>query len=184
MEIVAAVAALGPRFIERGWPAISIGVGINTGDMNVGDMGSEFRRAYTVLGDAVNLGSRLEGLTKNYGVHIIVSESTRAVVPGIRFRELDKIRVKGKHEPVTIFEPLGRKEALGDEVRTELRLYAQALSLYRSQSWDSAEIQFVNLKNTYPYRAVLFELFIERIAQFRRNSPPPDWDGTFTFETK
>ena len=116
-DMVKAVAALDAPFKERGWPEIRVGVGIATGDMNVGNMGSEFRIAYTVMGDTVNLGSRLEGLTKQYGVDIIVSDHTARLVPDYAFRELDLVRVKGKNEPVAIFEPLAAADDLGPHTR-------------------------------------------------------------------
>ena len=93
-----------------------MGIGINTGLMNVGNMGSQFRMAYTVLGDAVNLGARLEGQTRIYGVDIVVSEFTQAATEGIAYRELDRIRVKGKEQKVTIYEPLGL-EGRGEQIR-------------------------------------------------------------------
>ena len=183
LEMIRRLAAIKLRFKERGWPEINIGVGLNTGQMSVGNMGSEFRMAYTVLGDAVNLGSRLEGLTKQYGVDIIVSESTRAAVSGHAFRELDRVRVKGKDKPVTIYEPLGAKDKLEKAVTDEMGLYAQALKLYRAQNWDMAEIQFLNLKQTAPARN-LYTLYLERIAHFRGRPPGADWDGVFTHQTK
>ena len=95
MAMLNQLAKMQPEFSERNWPEVNIGIGINTGMMNVGDMGSEYRRAYTVIGDAVNLGSRLEGLTKYYGVQLIVSETTAAGLDGILLRRLDRAKVKG-----------------------------------------------------------------------------------------
>ncbi|MEM7407176.1 MAG: adenylate/guanylate cyclase domain-containing protein [Pseudomonadota bacterium] len=183
LEMVEAVRALGPAFKERGWPEVRIGVGVNTGEMSVGNMGSEFRLAYTVLGDAVNLGSRLEGQTKNYGVEVIVSETTKAELPDHAFLELDRIIVKGKDEPVTVYEPLGPKEQLTEQQRKEIRQYRDALKLYRAQSWDQAEIQFLNLDNLYPDRR-LYALYVERIQLFRADPPGDGWDGAFRLTTK
>ncbi|MEM7253790.1 MAG: adenylate/guanylate cyclase domain-containing protein, partial [Pseudomonadota bacterium] len=170
------------EFKRRGWPALSIGIGINTGTMSVGNMGSDFRMAYTVLGDAVNLGSRLEGLTKGYGVKMIVSESTKARLPEFAFRELDRVRVKGKEEPVTIYEPLGLKSDLAKDYKKELELYARALQLYRKQQWDLAEVQFLNLAKEA--RCRLYGMYAERIGYYRSHTPGEDWDGVFTHTSK
>lgn len=183
MEMVQKLADLQAQFKARDWPAINIGVGLNTGMMTVGNMGSEFRMAYTVMGDAVNLGSRLEGLTKHYGVHIIVSEFTRDQAPDFIYRELDVVRVKGKDKPVTIFEPMCEAGKQDQTLEDELNAYGRALQAYRTQNWDMAEKQFNNLYQLYPQR-MLYQIYIERIAYFRKNPPEADWDGVFTHETK
>ena len=183
MEMMQELKVMQADFRERGWPEVNIGIGLNTGDMNVGNMGSEFRMAYTVLGDAVNLGSRLEGLTKEYGVNIIVSESTRAAIPEFVFRELDLVRVKGKNEPVAIFEPVGHKNDLEKSVTSEISEYRKALMNFRAQSWDKAELDFFNLSRSYPERA-LYQVYMERIAIYRQDPPGDGWDGVFTHTTK
>ena len=175
--------AIREEFLERGWPEIRIGAGINTGVMSVGDMGSEFRMAYTVLGDAVNLGSRLEGLTKGYGVEIIVSESTRDAVDDFVFRELDVVRVKGKDEPIAIYEPLAPISEVSDEEFRELAIHQQAMQAYYRQDWDQAEEFFKQLQELSPSRMV-YQVYRDRIAEFRNNPPGEDWDGVFTFTTK
>jgi len=175
--------ALRDEFLERGWPEIKIGVGINSGLMNVGNMGSEFRMAYTVLGDAVNLGSRLEGLTKQYGIDLMVGEDTKNIIQDYVFRKLDNVKVKGKAEPVKIFEPLGKVTEVSTEELDELRLYNEALKNYLSQDWRMATKRFHNLQNLYVDRE-LYRLYLERSNYFNNNPPGNDWDGVFTFTTK
>jgi adenylate cyclase len=183
LEMQATMAALEPQFKARGWPPLQIGVGVNTGRMSVGNMGSDIRVAYTVMGDAVNLASRLEGLTKHYGVSMIVGETTRAALPGFAFRELDRVRPKGKKEPVAIYEPLGPAAALDKRLHEELSLWHQVLHLYRTQQWDIAERQLLDLQQRYPGRE-LYAKFMERIVQARVRAPGPDWDGATAFDTK
>ncbi len=183
LEMMQELKVMQDDFRQREWPEVNIGIGINTGDMNVGNMGSEFRMAYTVLGDAVNLGSRLEGLTKNYGVNIIVSETTKAAIPEFVFRELDLVRVKGKNEPVAIFEPVGHKNDLEKSVTSELSAYRKALHNFRAQDWDRAELDFFNLNRSNPDR-MLYQVYLDRIAIYRSDPPGDDWDGVFTHTTK
>lgn len=184
MNMLKAVRELDDEFAQRGWPRLEIGVGINTGRMNVGNMGSTFRMAYTVMGDAVNLGSRLEGLTKAYGVGLLVSETTRLAAPSDwAFREVDRVKVKGKTQAVAIYEPLGPKEALAPALRNELARHRGALKLYRAQAWDRAEVEFRQLAEDAPGR-LIYTVFLERIAVLRAQPPGPEWDGAFTFASK
>jgi adenylate cyclase len=182
LDMVVEMQTLRPAFRDRGWPAIEIGVGIASGEMNVGNMGSRFRAAYTVLGDTVNLGSRLEGLTKKYGVGIIVSATTAALVPDLAFREIDRVRVKGKKEPVAIFEPLGPRTGLAEAQLLAAARFAEVLAHYRVRKWDAAGTILAELAAIDGQ--ALYTLYLERIRHFHLNPPPADWDGVFTFETK
>ena len=183
LDMLAVLPQIQRDFEAKGWPPIRIGVGLNTGSMNVGNMGSEFRMAYTVLGDAVNLGSRLEGLTKQYGVSIMVSEYTKAAVPDFAYRELDVVLVKGKEEPVAIFEPIGVASEIDPSEAKYLKLYHETLKLFRAQQWDQAEMQLLNLKKAEPERK-LYDVYIERIQHYREVPPGADWDGVFKHTTK
>ncbi len=183
IEMQATLKALQPQFKEQGWPEIRIGVGINTGRVSVGNMGSEVRVAYTVMGDAVNLASRLEGITKQYGVGIVVGEITREAVTDFVYRELDHVRVKGKDKPVAIYEPLGLVGEVDQALLDELELFHEARRLYRKQDWDMAELQLLNLQHKSPDTA-LYGIYAERVAYFRKNPPGDDWDGVFVFQTK
>lgn len=183
LEMQQALKDLQPHFKARNWPEIHIGVGLNTGRMSVGNMGSRVRLAYTVMGDAVNLASRLEGLTKAYGADIIVGEDTKAAVSDVVFREIDRVRVKGKDVAVAIFEPLGVQGQVDQAKLEEIELFHRALKLYRSQDWDMAELQLLNLQKRSP-DGRLYQTFLERIAFLRATPPGAGWDGAFTFETK
>lgn len=183
MEMQAALPAVNRTLAQHGWPELHIGVGVNTGEMTVGDMGSTVRQAYTVMGDAVNLGSRLEGITKQYGVGILVGETTRKAIKDIVFREVDRVQVKGKEEPVAIYEPLGLEGDVGKAVLEEVKLWNQALRSYRAQDWDQAEVALLNLSRMAPERG-LYGKYMERVAHLRKAPPEADWKGVWKFETK
>jgi adenylate cyclase len=179
LAVVAKLQVMQAEFVSKGWPAIDLGIGINSGTMNVGNMGSEFRMAYTVMGDAVNLGSRLEGLTKEYGVKIIVSESTRRAATEFTYRELDRVRVKGKQKPITLYEPL----AEGSEKRGYIGLLNQSLHHYRQQQWAEAEAVFTQLAKIQP-EDKLYGMYLTRIKHYQIEPPPQDWDGVYTHTSK
>ncbi|MDH5545345.1 MAG: adenylate/guanylate cyclase domain-containing protein [Gammaproteobacteria bacterium] len=183
MEMIERLPEVNARFEEKGWKPINIGIGLNTGKMNVGNMGSRFRMSYTVLGDAVNLGSRLESLTKRYGVSIIVSESVAAQVPELHYRELDLVRVVGKKQPITIYEPLASDLHQQAKVQEELGLYETALSLYRQQRWLDARTIFTDLIMHHRGR-LLYQMYIGRCVHFLKEPPPEDWDGVYNISSK
>jgi adenylate cyclase len=176
-------AVLNERFTARNWPPLKIGVGLNTGSVRVGDMGSKVRRAYTVMGDPVNVASRLEARTKYYGVGILVGEATRYAVKDVLFREIDRIKVKGKEEALTIYEPLGFESDVSDAARQELKLWDLALQAYRAGDWDVADTTLNRLLAPSPER-VLYRLYSERVAAFRAAPPPANWNGITAFEEK
>ncbi len=182
LAMQASLAELNPRLQARGWPAVRIGVGVNTGRMSVGNMGSEFRMAYTVMADAVNLASRLEGLTKQYGVGVLAGEATREACPDIAFMLVDRVRVKGKTQPVAIYEPLGPLAEIPAERLDRAQAFEAALADYHACRWDEAERRLRELHRQDPRK--LYDVYLERIAHFRDHPPPTDWDGVFTFTTK
>jgi adenylate cyclase len=183
--MVNAIEEINADFTQRNWPPIKVGIGLNTGRMSVGNMGSEIRLAYTVMGDAVNLGSRLEGITKEYGVAIIIGPETRNEVPDLIARELDKVKVKGKDIAVTIYEPLGFEGQVPQEILTALTLFEKALAAYRNQEWESSKAQLeALLKDHRDTGEVLYELYLERIEHLKDNPPGDNWDGSFTFTKK
>lgn len=181
--IVERMKSLRTEFSEKQWPEIYVGVGINTGMMNVGNKGSEFRVDYTVLGDAVNLGSRLESLTKHYGVDVITSEFTKYAVPEYEYRELDRVRVKGKEESVGIFEPIDLLENISKTESQLLKRFHIGIKQFRAQNWDAAEREIFSLSQLEPERKI-YQIYLDRILYFRAHPPEENWDGSFTHSSK
>jgi adenylate cyclase len=175
--------ALNAKFAARGWPALKIGVGVNSGTVRVGDMGSKMRLAYTAMGDAVNVASRLESRTKGYAVGVLVGQATRERVTDVVFREVDRVRLKGKDDAVTIYEPLGLQADIGENFARELELWNCTLRAYRSRQWDEAELTLASLVRMNP-TCGLYRVYAARLADKRRDPPPPDWDGVTAFDEK
>jgi adenylate cyclase len=136
-----------------------------------------------VLGDSVNLASRVESLTKYYGVDIMTTEFTQANQKKFVFRLLDRVRVKGKNESVALYQVICRKKEMTDALKQELMLSEEALNFYFSQEWDKAREVFTALHTQYPHIR-LYALYLERIAGFAHNPPPLDWDGVYTHANK
>jgi len=178
MKMLEKTAELKPILMAEGYPEIDVGIGLNTGLMNVGDMGSSYRRAYTVLGDNVNLGSRIEGLTKFYGAGLVVSETTMAGQDDFVFRRLDLVKVKGKTEAVKVYEPLCTKEEATADLFAELEQHEQGLVSYLQQEWSKAEQIFKQLKQQHPGTRV-YSLYLERIEELRHRDLGADWDGVY-----
>ncbi|MBI3433494.1 MAG: adenylate/guanylate cyclase domain-containing protein [Proteobacteria bacterium] len=175
--------ATGGRYLP-----FNIGIGINTGACVVGNMGSDLRFNYSVLGDTVNLAARLEGRSKDYGLQIVLGGAVAAAVAD-RFAvlEIDRIRVKGKYEPEAVFTVLGRDELRQSQGFSELRgLNEEMTALYRQQNWTGALAAIESCRAAAQGLALetLYDVYVARIEAFRRSPPPPDWDGVYAYETK
>ena len=183
IEVRDRIERLRPRLAARGMPSPEIGIGLSTSRVVAGNVGSPSRLNYTVLGDGVNLGSRLEGLTKRYHVPIVVSDRTRASVTGIVFRELDKVRVKGRSEATRIWQPLGREGTLSESDLEHLSRWHEALHLFRNREFSFAHELFTSLVVVDGYQRGA-AIYLEHIATVRANPPGPGWDASFTLYDK
>jgi adenylate cyclase len=183
VEMQAALEALNRKFVAEGHRRIAIGIGLNTGLVNVGNMGSDKRLSWTVMGDNVNLASRLEGMTKQYRCRAIISENTyRQVNSKFVCREVDKIRVKGKSQPVTIYELMG---PMSDFPVHEALLtkFNEGLAAYRTHDWRNAAGKLGELLSEFPNDGPT-QILLQRCLEFMEEAPEPDWDGVYAMKSK
>jgi len=178
------LAELQQEWTKQGRPVLDIGIGINTGIASVGNMGSKLRYGYTALGDNVNLASRLEGLNKEYGTHIIISEFTARAVTSDFFlvRELDLIRVKGKSHPVVIYELLNN-QAAQDNGAELVGLFSKGRAAYIKRDWHAAKAAFEEVLQRWPSDGPS-RLFLARCEEYLAEEPAADWDGVYTMKHK
>ena len=182
LEMMRRLKVLQQGWAERNLPAINIGIGINTGPMSVGNMGSEMLFDYTVIGDSVNLASRLEGLNKEYGTNIIVSEATyQEAKAEFVFRVMDRVVVKGKKETVGIFELMGAKED-ASRLSERITCFEAGFKAYQNRQWQEAIREFEALGKYEEDKAA--RIFIERCRLYQESPPPPDWNGAFVLTKK
>ncbi|MBQ4834673.1 adenylate/guanylate cyclase domain-containing protein [Pseudoalteromonas sp. MMG010] len=184
IAMVKALPEINKLFSEKDLPAIKIGVGISTGLMNVGDMGSIYRKAYTVLGDTVNLGSRVESLTKFYGVSILVTDETMRACAHITFRFIDKVQVIGKKTAIKLFEPIDYNTALTASQITEITKSSDAMNHYYNKNWQQALKLFKELEATSTLSSNVYTIFIERIKATDLVTLDKDWNGAFIHTKK
>jgi len=177
------VAELAPALATKGLPQPQVAVGINTSRVIAGDIGSPTRLNYTVLGDGVNVASRLEGLARRYDVDIVVGESTRNQVRDIVCRELDKVRVVGRQKAERIFEPLGPEGSLGAREADILARWHESLEMFRMKCWDAAEDGMRGVA-TEPGYARLTSLYLQYIPELRANPPGESWDAAYSVSAK
>jgi adenylate cyclase len=188
LEMIARLKEMQKKWKAEGRPVLDIGVGLCTGVASVGNMGSSLRYGYTALGDTVNLSSRLEGLNKEYGTHILLSDTTLAAVedPLLIFRELDLIRVKGKLQPVTLYELVavrGTPEGDAPDLEERLEMFAQGRACYRERRWQDAQIIFEKLVERWPEDGPA-RMYLNRCKEYLVAGPEEDWDGVYVMTHK
>jgi len=181
LDMLAKTEKMKSFFKTQGLPQINQGIGLNSGLMNVGDMGSKFRRSYTVIGDAVNLGSRLQSATKYYGVKLLVGSAVIKNQTKFVFRFVDKVQFKGKHDAIDVYEVVGRKSEMTPSLKQELSEYHKAIMTYRHKQWIEAVSLFEVLTLKYP-DCKLYTIYLDRSKALHANPPKPHWDRVYVFE--
>jgi len=184
LAMMARLKELQQEWKAQGRPVLEIGIGLNTGTASVGNMGSLLRHGYTAIGDAVNLASRLEGLNKEYGTRILLSEFTCREIPAEEFlvRELDLIRVKGKEEPVTLYELLSRRENAG-ELAELAEAFLKGREAYKRRDWHAAQRAFDDVLKRWPQDGPA-RIFRARCGEYAAEGPAADWDGVYVMKHK
>ncbi len=184
IDMIKSLKTLQSEWRERNLPHIDIGIGLNSGEMTVGNMGSDERFDYTIMGDNVNLASRLEGINKQYGTNIVISQYTHALIKSnnLYVRELDSVRVKGKREPVTIYELIDYEKPKA-QIQEAVKKFENGLVAYKQKQWKEAIILFQETLRVKTDDKPA-ELYIERCEKYAQTPPPEDWDGVFVMKTK
>ncbi|MBU1445643.1 adenylate/guanylate cyclase domain-containing protein [Patescibacteria group bacterium] len=184
LDMRAALPGLQAKWVHEGKPYVDFRVGINTGEVIIGNVGSESRFDYTIMGDEVNLGSRLEGANKKYGTHIMISEDTKMRVSNdYVVRKLDYLRVKGKDEPIHVYELVGRKGEVSEIGMKLINEYTKGIDLYMNRQFQEAYNSFKKALETYPEDKPS-KVYLQRCDILINFPPPEDWDGISTMETK
>jgi adenylate cyclase len=184
IDMLSRLAELQADWRAQGKPVLDIGIGINTGVASVGNMGSSLRYGYTAIGDAVNLASRLEGLNKEYGTHILISESTQRELhtDKLMLREIDLIRVKGKLKPLTVYEILA-PDIAANNGRELVELFGTAREAYKRHDWLAAISAFEMVLSRWPDDGPS-RIFLARCVEYMSEAPASDWDGVYVMKHK
>jgi len=183
LEMIEKLRELQKKWKGEGIPAFDIGIGLNTGDAIVGNMGSKNRFDYTAMGDNVNIASRMEGLNKIYGTNIIITEKTYKIIKDkYEIRKLDAVKVKGKKKPVLIYELISHKSDISKKHQDFIKLYEEGFEFYFKKKWKQAIISFQAANKLM--KDTSSQLFINRCKEFEKNPPSKDWDGVWEMKTK
>ncbi len=186
LQMLGDLESFNNEIAKDGIPAFGMGLGINTGSVVVGNMGSDQRFDYTCLGDSVNLASRLEGQSKPYGVKLVIGQTTNEQVKDTYFTvELDYIAVKGKKEGIRIYTVIDETDMLRSKLFTERELHTKMLSYYRGRSWDQAIAMCKTLTSSFGGQLqVYYQMWIERCQELKQNDPGPEWDTVYRATSK